>query len=108
MLPESRSNTLAGQPLKIAALVSVGQHPLSRRERRADQDARAVELALSLSADLPSLIHVGSARNESLRAYLGMGLNELTVLNADPETDAVPALANYLRDQALDHQLDIV
>lgn len=108
MLPEARSTALAGQPLKIAVLVSVGQHPLSRRERRADQDARAVELALSLSADRPSLIHVGSARNESLRAYLGMGLNDLTVLSAEPDADAVPALANYLRDQAQEHQVDIV
>lgn len=108
MLPESLSKALSGQPLKVAALVSVGQHPLSRRERRADQDARAVELALSLSPELPSLIHVGSGRNDSLRAYLGMGLNDLTVLNADPEADAVPVLVNYLRDQALDHQLDIV
>ncbi len=102
MLPESRSKTMASQAMKIAALVSVGQHPLSRRERRADQDARAVELALSLSPELPSLIHVGSARNESLRAYLGMGLNNLKVLNADQDVDAVPALASYLGEQALD------
>ena len=102
MLPESLSKALAGQPLKIAALVSVGQHPLSRRERQADQDSRAVELALSLSPQLPSLIHVGSAQNNALRAYLGMGLNNVTVLNADPDADAVPALADYLRDQPLD------
>lgn len=99
MLPEPISHTQAGWPLNVAALVSVGQHPLSRRERRADQDARAVELALSLTPELPSLIHVGSDQSDALRTYLGMGLTELTVLNADPDADAVPALVEYLRGQ---------
>jgi electron transfer flavoprotein beta subunit len=94
MLPE--------QPLNIAALVSVGQHPLSRRERRADQDGRAVELALSLSAQPPQLVHVGAARNDALRLYLGMGLKQLTVLEANADTDAVPALVDHLREQSLD------
>lgn len=101
MLPETLSNAPVGQPLKVAALVSIGQHPLSRRERRADQDARALQLALSLSPELPSLIHVGSAQSEALRAYLGMGLTELTVLKADADADAVLALVEHLRDQDL-------
>ncbi|MEX1216823.1 electron transfer flavoprotein subunit beta [Saccharospirillum sp.] len=102
MLPESLSRARSGHPLKVAALVSVGQHPLSRRERRAEQDARALELALSLSSELPGLIHVGSAQSDALRSYLGMGLTEMTVLNAGPDADALPALIDHLRDQSLD------
>ena len=34
--------------LQIVALVSIGAHPSSGRPRRAEQDARAVELGLRL------------------------------------------------------------
>ena len=39
--------------IAIAVLVSVGRHPASGRARRADRDARAIELALRLSPSAP-------------------------------------------------------
>jgi electron transfer flavoprotein beta subunit len=41
--------------VKVAVLVSVGRHPASARPRRADADARAVELALGLPGATLSL-----------------------------------------------------
>lgn len=88
--------------VNIATLVSIGQHPRSRRAGRADQDARALELALAVSSEPPELVHVGATQNDALRGYLGMGPEQLTVLKATPDADAVPALINYLKDRQLD------
>lgn len=82
--------------LDIIALVSVGAHPTSGRARRADQDARAVELGLSLAGERLQLLHAGAAEDEALRGYLGMGLAELTVIEQPPGADALPILAEYL------------
>ncbi len=82
-------------PLNIAVLVSVGQHPVSGRPRRADQDARAVELGLALAGRSLSLIHVGDADEPALRQYLGMGLSTMTVLQEAPEADAAPSLLQH-------------
>lgn len=84
--------------LNIVALVSVGAHPTSGRPRRAEQDARAVELGLQLSADRLQLLHAGDAQADVLRAYLGMGLSELKVLQQPCGADALPALLDYLRN----------
>jgi electron transfer flavoprotein beta subunit len=79
-------------------LVSVGRHPASGRARRADLDARAVELALSLlEPEGVHLVHAGDGAEPALRDYLGMGLPRLTVLVVPPDADPVPALAAYLR-----------
>ena len=43
--------------LNIVALVSVGAHPTSGRARRAEQDARAVELGLRLAGQNLQLLH---------------------------------------------------
>jgi len=88
--------------VKVVSLVSIGQHPKSGRARRAEQDARAVELGLKLCADSLELLHAGDAGEESLRAYLGMGLNAMTVLEQPPEADAVAALSDYLDSQRPD------
>ncbi len=81
--------------LSPAVLVSIGRHPVSGRPRRADLDARAVELALQSGA-CPEVVHVGD-EHAALRDYLGMGLDCLTVLQQSAEADAVPALAEHLR-----------
>jgi len=91
-------------PLNIAVLVSVGQHPVSGRPRRADQDARAVELGLALAGGSLSLVHVGDAGEPALRQYLGMGLHTMTVLQEAPEADVAPPLLQYLAT----HPADIV
>lgn len=90
--------------LNIAALVSVGQHPVSGRSRRADQDARAVELGLTLAGRSLSLVHAGDAGEPALRQYLGMGLHSMTVLQETPEADAASSLLQHFAT----HPTDIV
>lgn len=84
--------------LNIITLVSVGAHPTSGRARRAEQDARAVELGLRLVGERLQLLHAGDPNEEALRAYLGMGLAEIAVLEQPPQADALPVLADYLRE----------
>ena len=67
----------------IAVLLSVGRHAASGRARRADLDARALELALGLNdAAHVHAIHAGDPDEPALREYLGMGIDRLTVLPA--------------------------
>ncbi|WP_431483204.1 electron transfer flavoprotein subunit beta [Pseudomonas solani] len=84
--------------LNIVALVSVGAHPTSGRPRRAEQDARAVELGLRLCGERLQVLHAGNPREEALRAYLGMGLAQIAVLEQPAQADALPALADYLAE----------
>ncbi|EPJ7986146.1 TPA: electron transfer flavoprotein subunit beta [Pseudomonas aeruginosa] len=84
--------------LNIVALVSIGAHPASGRPRRAEQDARAVELGLRLSGPRLQVLHAGDPHAEALRGYLGMGLERLSVLEQPAGADALPALAEHLRD----------
>ncbi|SOC54741.1 electron transfer flavoprotein beta subunit [Chromohalobacter canadensis] len=85
--------------LEVTVLVSVGRHPLTGRARRADQDARGVELARSLADAQVRLLHAGM-RDESseaaLRGYLGMGFTELSLLEQSEGADVLPALAEAL------------
>jgi len=84
--------------MTIAVLVSVGRHPASGRARRADRDARALELALRLSPSArPLVIHAGDPREPALRDYLGMGIESLTVLDLPADADPVPALVEHLK-----------
>ncbi|BES71404.1 electron transfer flavoprotein subunit beta [Marinobacter nanhaiticus D15-8W] len=94
--------------LKVAALVSVGQHPKSGRARRASQDARAVELGLKMSGDNFEAIHVGNCHEEGLRQYLGMGLGRITRLVADEDADAVPVLGDHLQTAPAETMPDIL
>ncbi|MNQ78346.1 Electron transfer flavoprotein domain protein [compost metagenome] len=84
--------------LKIVSLVSIGAHPTSGRARRADQDARAVELGLRLVGPRLRVVHAGNPQEEALRAYLGMGLEEIVVLEQPKQADALPVLGDYLRE----------
>lgn len=90
------------RPVRVATLVSIGQHPESLRARRAGEDARALELGMKLAGPDVRLVHVGQPEGEALRQYLGMGIAQMTVLPAAPEADAVPVLANYLEKVPLD------
>jgi len=82
----------------IAVLVSVGRHPASGRARRADRDARALELALRLSPPAkPHVVHAGDPHEPALRDYLGMGIESVTVLDLPPEADPIPALIAHLK-----------
>ncbi|MEJ2669471.1 MAG: electron transfer flavoprotein subunit beta [Gammaproteobacteria bacterium] len=88
--------------LKVATLVSVGQHPKSGRARRANQDARAVELGLKMVGVSCRLIHVGEGNETGLRHYLGMGLPELSLLKGDDSTDAVSVLIKHFKENPTD------
>lgn len=85
--------------VKVFSLLSIGRHPKSGRSRRAEQDARAVELGLHLVGRDLQLVHAGSAiQDESvLRQYAGMGLPTLSVLEAEHDNeDVLPGLADFL------------
>lgn len=84
--------------IATVALVSIGTHPASGRARRAEQDARAVELGLQLAGDNLHVLHAGNPHEPALRAYLGMGLDEIHVLEQPQDADALPVLRDYLRD----------
>ncbi|KAF1051278.1 MAG: hypothetical protein GAK43_02476 [Stenotrophomonas maltophilia] len=82
--------------LNIVTLVSVGAHPTSGRARRAEQDARAVELGLRLAGERLRVVHAGDPHEEALRGYLGMGLSELSVLEQPGGADALLPLTAFL------------
>ncbi|WP_163557053.1 electron transfer flavoprotein subunit beta [Halomonas sp. NO4] len=87
--------------LAITVLVSVGCHPLTGRGRRADQDARGVELARALPLAEVRLLHAGvldAGSDAALRGYLGMGFDALTLIEQPESSDVVPALAEVLAD----------
>ncbi len=87
--------------LEVTVLVSVGRHPLTGRARRADHDARGVELALTLDKARISLLHAGALDEESenaMRGYLGMGFPALTLVEQPHGADVIPALADRLND----------
>ncbi|MEJ2043470.1 MAG: electron transfer flavoprotein subunit beta [Reinekea sp.] len=93
--------------LQVSVFVSIGQHPKSQRPRRADQDARALEMGLQLVGCYPQLldlnnlklIHVGESNEPVLRSYIGMGVPELTLLEQSADCDAVDASVSYLKQQ---------
>ena len=82
----------------VISLVSIGAHPTSGRPRRAEQDARAVELGLQMAGDKLQVLHAGNINEPTLRSYLGMGLPQLQVLEQPAGSDALPVLSEYLRD----------
>lgn len=86
---------------KIVTLVSVGAHPASGRARRAEHDARAVELGLRLAGEALEVLHVGDPAEPALRDYLGMGLSQMNVLEQPANGDALPGLVEYLRDASV-------
>lgn len=81
----------------VMVLLGRGRHPVTGRPRRADLDARALELALRLPDAAVVGVHAGAADRAALSAYLGMGLTLLTVLEIGPDTDPLPALATHAR-----------
>jgi len=92
-------NSVNGLPLHVVTLVSIGLHPTSGRERRADQDARAVELGLRLTQAAShslSVVHAGCSQAPALRQYAGMGLGSVTVLEQTSDDDPLFPLSHHL------------
>lgn len=87
---------------KVAALLSIGQHPVTGRARRADQDAKSLEMALSLPGIQLLPVHAGwidDALEVALRGYLGMGIPKLHILQQPAGADVVPVLETFIRQQ---------
>lgn len=96
---------MSNDNLSVISLVSIGEHPTSRRVRRAEQDARAVELGLKLVGDNLQTLHAGpdeSAQQTALRGYLGMGLAEINLLEMPLQTDAALVITQHLKQQTPD------
>lgn len=93
--------------LSVISLVSIGEHPTSRRPRRAEQDARAIELGIKLVGDNLQTLHAGELSDDpsqqtALRSYLGMGLAEINLLEMSENADAVLVIAEHLKQQSPD------
>jgi len=93
--------------LNVVSLISVGKHPQSGRERRAEQDGRAVELGMNLTNGASTqgaltVLHAGDPEQQALRSYAGMGLSSIRVLQMDPSADAVAPLGDYLQECSAD------
>lgn len=95
---------MSNDNLSIISLVSIGEHPTSRRPRRAEQDARAIELGLKLVGDNLQTLHAGHVTDDpkqqaALRSYLGMGLSEIKLLEMPTQADAALVIAEHLKQQ---------
>jgi electron transfer flavoprotein beta subunit len=93
--------------LSVISLVSIGEHPTSGRPRRAEQDARAIELGLKLVGDNLHILHAGEisedeSQQSALRSYLGMGLSEINVLAMPEKADTVLPISEYIIQQKPD------
>ncbi|OHV12767.1 hypothetical protein [Kushneria phosphatilytica] len=93
---------------EVRVLVSSGRHPVSGRSGAAQEDARALEMALALAGERVSLLHAGDPEDTSLRYYLGMfhdvpdlpavgNAGQLELLSMTASSDASPLLAERLR-----------
>ena len=101
------SYQMSNNNLSVIALVSIGEHPTSGRPRRAEQDARAIELGLKLKGNNLQTLHAGqvpddASQHSALRSYLGMGLSEMNVLAMPEKADAALLIAEYLLKQKPD------
>lgn len=103
-----KGNKTLDQDISITALVSIGEHPLSGRPRRAEQDARALELGLALAGEKLRTLYAGPAQNPEttsvLRNYLGMGLGQIQIVDVPQHTDVV----NTLLENFSANQPDII
>ena len=81
--------------MRIVVLLSAGSHPASGRPCRADQDARALQLALGLGGAVIGL-HAGRADQPALRDYLGQGCTDLRLIPLECGHDMTAALAEVL------------
>jgi electron transfer flavoprotein beta subunit len=95
----AKDNMTIAQKISISTLISIGEHPLSGRPRRAEQDARAIELGLKLAADKLDSLYAGPALNTDatgvLRDYLGMGLGQIQIIDVPEYTDVTFTLLEH-------------
>lgn len=88
--------------MRVTVAVSLGRHAKSGRAMLSPNDARALAVARSL-CDQPRLVHVGEASQQmTLRQYLGLGFDQLDLVESDPGQDICGALVGYLRANPCD------
>lgn len=85
---------------KVIVLVSEGRHPVSSRTRRANLEARALELALQISSNETEAVYAGSQNEKLMREYLGMGIPFVDYLSLNEGFDPAPALVRYLKSRS--------
>lgn len=87
--------------LNTHALLSLGKHPVSGRQRRAIEDAQAFEMAAKLGDCLG--IHAGQYQNaEQLSPFLGMDIGPVAILDIESGSDPVKALISYFEQAQFD------
>ena len=83
--------------MKVTVLLSLGRHPKSGRPMLAPNDARALAIAKKLT-DRPRLVHVGEVAQQSvLRQYLGLGFEQLDLIESPDGQDICGALIADLK-----------
>lgn len=85
--------------MKICVCLSIGQNPVSGRERMALGDRVALELALSSGAAVSGL-YVGP-KSPVLNDYLGMGLQHILHIDST-EADIVPLMVSAIKNEGFD------
>jgi electron transfer flavoprotein beta subunit len=102
---ESKSNN-SSENINVTVLVSIGEHPLSARPRRAEQDARALELGLKLAADKVQILYAGTTSDSAaiavLKEYMGMGIKQIDALDVPAQTDVTYPLLDKLKQDCPD------
>lgn len=84
--------------LTIAVLVSPAAHPVSGKPIPSVCDAAAFELACSLVPEHRlTVLYAGSASEESLDGYLGLGASTVEILKVEEGLDIIPALQSRLQ-----------
>ncbi|MGB0965336.1 MAG: hypothetical protein ACPGU3_04155 [Litorivicinus sp.] len=79
--------------MKVTVLLSLGRHPKSGRLMLSPNDARALALAKKW-IDQPRLVHVGEvSQQQVLRQYLGLGFDQVDLIELKPGQDVCSALA---------------
>lgn len=87
--------------LTTHTLLSLGKHPLSGRTRRAEQDAKAFELAAKLGQCLG--LHAGNYQDaDALKSFAGMSIAPVCILEIEQSADPVAALSAYFKQTKSD------
>lgn len=89
---------------KLACLVSVGAHPVSRQARYSRNDSLALGLGLTMAKAhgmQVDILHAGNTESSALDDYCALGAENIRVLPIAPHADVVESLAAQLKNTDL-------
>jgi electron transfer flavoprotein beta subunit len=89
---------------KLACLVSIGAHPVSREARYSRNDSLALGLGLAIAKDNKfelEVLHAGDADNRALNDYHALGADNIKVLPITDNANVVTSLASQLQNTEL-------